>query len=76
MIYVIIAIGVLTWILIMLVFWIIRQRRQYSELHAMYSNGDGGGLGEHASIQEWERLAQASLAHSRARRKNGAYGKA
>jgi preprotein translocase subunit SecG len=71
MIYVLVAIVVLLIILVLLIASIVRQRRKYSELHAMYSNGDGG-LGEHASIQEWQRLADASLAHSRARRKNGA----
>lgn len=76
MIYVSIAIGVLVAILILLIWALIRQRSKYSDLRAMYTNGDGGGLGEHASIQEWERLAMASLDASRARRKNGAYGKA
>ena len=76
MIYVAIAIGVLVAILILLIWHIIRQHNRYSNLRALYTNGDGGGLGEHASIQEWERLANASMEASRTRRKNGTYGKA
>jgi hypothetical protein len=75
-IYISIAIGVLVAILILLIWHIIRQHKKYSDLRALYTNGDGGGLGEHASIQEWERLAMASMEASRNRRKNGTYGKA
>lgn len=71
MIYIAVAIGVLVAILILMIWAMIRQHRKYSNLRALYTNGDGGGLGEHASIQEWERLAQASMDASRSRRKNG-----
>lgn len=76
MIYISIAIGVLVAILILLIWAIIRQNKKYSNLRALYTNGDGGGLGDHASVQEWERLAMASMEASRSRRKNGTYGKA
>ena len=71
MIYLFAAIGVLLLILAFLVWYIARQSERHSHLRAIYTNGDGGGLGTHASIAEWERLAQASLNASRARRKNG-----
>lgn len=74
MIYVLIAIGFLVAVLILLIYALVRQRNKYSSLRAMYTNGDGGCLGEHASVQEWERLALASMEASRSRRKNGAYG--
>jgi hypothetical protein len=71
-IFLIAAISVLIIALMLLLRSIARQRRKYTNLRAMYTNGDGGGLGEHASIQEWKRLANASMEASRTRRKNGA----